>query len=473
MTDLQKVTITQMRSNGMSFGQISAATSIPAATIRTFCRRQDIKVETTANIGGFIACKCCGRNTVDSLTTVRKLKDRGIEVYFEKENIWTLDSKGELLITIMSSLAQEESRSISENTTWGKRKSFADGKASVAYSRFLGYDEGFKINEEQAKTVRLIYKLYLSVLSITAIVKRLEQLGRKTASGGKSWCISSVRGVLTNEKYMGDALLQKSYTVDFLNKKRIVNKGEVQQYYVEDHHQGIVTKDEFEAVQAEMSRRSGKNYSGVSIFSSKIVCGDCGGFYGSKVWHSTDKYRRVIWRCNRKYKKGEKKCRTGHLTEDEIKAAFVKTVNKLSKEKDEVLSNMEVLMETISDVAVLETEKIVLEAELAVLVEKTKGIIAENAHTAQDQQEYENRYNSLASQYDAKKARYDELEEQIADANASGQRISGFISHLKNLDGSLEAFDEELWGGMVENMTVRAKEGIEVTFKGGATVKVG
>lgn len=117
------------------------------------------------------------RNTVDSLTTIRKLKEKGIEVYFEKENIWTLDAKGELMITIMSSLAQEESRSISENTTWGKRKQFADGKGSVGYSWFLGYDKDFKVNEEQADTVRLIYKLFISGLSMYAITKELMSRG--------------------------------------------------------------------------------------------------------------------------------------------------------------------------------------------------------------------------------------------------------------------------------------------------------
>ncbi|MBQ1291021.1 MAG: recombinase family protein, partial [Lachnospiraceae bacterium] len=147
------------------------------------------------------------RNTVDSLTTVRKLKDKGVEIFFEKENIWTLDSKGELLITIMSSLAQEESRSISENTTWGKRKSFADGKASVAFTHFLGYDKGFDVNEEEADTVRLIYKLFLAGLSLYAITKELERRGCKAPSGGDSWHISTVRSILTNEKYRGDALL--------------------------------------------------------------------------------------------------------------------------------------------------------------------------------------------------------------------------------------------------------------------------
>ena len=240
------------------------------------------------------------RNTVDSLVTVRKLKEKGVEVYFEKENIWTLDSKGELLITIMSSLAQEESRSISENTTWGKRKSFADGTASVAYSNFLGYDRGedgeFVINAAQAKVVEMIYKLFLEGYSPYKIARILTDLEIPTPMKKKKWQQSTIASILTNEKYKGDALLQKNYTADFLTKKRKKNNGEIPQYYVEGHHPAIISPETFELAQAEMlkRRRMDGRYSGVGIFSSKIKCGECGGWYGSKVWHSTDKYRKTV-----------------------------------------------------------------------------------------------------------------------------------------------------------------------------------
>lgn len=220
------------------------------------------------------------RNTVDSLTTVRELKEKGVEIYFEKENIWTLDSKGELLITIMSSLAQEESRSISENTTWGKRKQFADGRASIGFKHFLGYDKGpngeFIINEEQAVTVRYIYKRYLEGFSTYKIACELTEMGVPTPAGKKKWHPSSVMSILKNEKYKGDALLQKTFTKDFLTHQSVVNNGEVPQYYVEGHHEGIVTADQFETVQAEILRREGmQKYSGVGLFSSIIKCGEC------------------------------------------------------------------------------------------------------------------------------------------------------------------------------------------------------
>ena len=242
------------------------------------------------------------RNTVDSLTTVRKLKDHGIEVYFEKENVWTLDSKGELLITIMSSLAQEESRSISENTTWGHRKRFADGKVSVAYRRFLGYDKGpdgkMVVNEKEAPTIRLIYRLYLEGLSTHTIAADLTRRGLNTPGGKTKWNSGTVRSILSNEKYKGDALLQKRYTVNFLTKKTKKNEGEIPQYYVTGDHEAIISPEVFDLVQAEIARRNGgkERYSGISIFSNKIKCGECGSWYGSKVWHSTDKYRRVIYR---------------------------------------------------------------------------------------------------------------------------------------------------------------------------------
>jgi len=169
------------------------------------------------------------RNTVDSLTTVRELKDHGIEVYFEKENIWTLDSKGELLITIMSSLAQEESRSISENVKWGRRKSFADGRVRMPCKYFLGYDQGpdggLVVNPEQAKTVRLIYRLFLDGLSFHTIALELEKRGIKSPQGKDNWSQTTVRSILTNEKYKGDALLQKTYISDFLTKKQKKNEG--------------------------------------------------------------------------------------------------------------------------------------------------------------------------------------------------------------------------------------------------------
>lgn len=198
------------------------------------------------------------RNTVDSLTTIRKLKDYGVEVFFEKENIWTFDGKGELLLTIMSSLAQEESRSISDNITWGQRKCFADGKVNMPFSSFLGYRRGKdgkpEIDPEEAELVRLIYRLFMGGKTITGIATYLTQQGIPTPRKKPRWRDSTVESILTNERYKGDALLQKQFTVDFINKKMKNNEGEVPQYYVTDSHPAIIDRTEWELVQAEMAR---------------------------------------------------------------------------------------------------------------------------------------------------------------------------------------------------------------------------
>ena len=255
------------------------------------------------------------RNTVDTLTTVRRLKERNVEVYFEKENINTLDSKGELLITIMNSLAQEESRSISENVTWGKRKRFADGQVMLAYSRFLGYEKGqdgiLRIVEKVAGVVRRIYKLFLEGQTPLSIAKILTAEKIPTPAGKEKWPTTTVKSILQNEKYKGSALLQKTYTVDFLTKKTRRNNGEIPQYYIEHSHPAIVSPEVFNLVQQEFERRSktGGYQSSQSCFSNRLICGDCGGAYGSKVWHSASKYKRTIWQCNAKFK-NEQLCST-------------------------------------------------------------------------------------------------------------------------------------------------------------------
>lgn len=172
------------------------------------------------------------RNTVDSLSTIRKLKEHNVECYFEKENIWTFDSKGELLITIMSSLAQEESRSISENVTWEQRKLFAEGKVTMCCGAFLGYRKGEngqpEIVPEEAEIVRYIYRQFILGLTPYKIAANLTAQGVPTPGGKRKWAINTIKSFLTNEKYKGDALLQKRFTVDFLTKKTKINEGEVQ-----------------------------------------------------------------------------------------------------------------------------------------------------------------------------------------------------------------------------------------------------
>ena len=414
------------------------------------------------------------RNTVDSLQNVRKLKENGVEIYFEKENIWTFDTRGELLITIMSSLAQEESRSISENTTWGKRKQFAEGKTSVGYSAFLGYDKDFKINEEQAQVVKLIYKLFLGGRSFYAITKELEKRGIKSPSGKDKWYISTVRSILTNEKYRGDALIQKEYTADFLDKTRRKNTGEIPQYYVEEHHEAIIPPDLFDFVQSEIKRReqNGK-HSGVSIFANKIKCGCCGGWYGAKVWHSTDKYRRVIYRCNKKYAHKEKPCSTRHLTEEEIKWIFVKALNSLVEVKEKVIVELQSLIDDVCQTVELTEERDKVEQELGILAEQLETLIRENARVAQDQTAYLKQENEIRARYVEKQGHLARLDEQIAERESKRKTLETMIQVVCGINGELVEFDEELWGGLLDHIVVKEDGAVVVVFKGGIEIGVG
>ena len=412
------------------------------------------------------------RNTVDSLTTVRKLKDKGIEIYFEKENIWTLDAKGELLITIMSSLAQEESRSISENVTWGHRKRFADGKVSVPFKHFLGYDRGadgnLVINKEQARTVKLIYRLYINGYTFHSIAKELMSKGILSPGGCEKWRANTVRSILMNEKYKGDALLQKKFTVDFLTKESKKNEGEVPQYYVQHNHEAIIPPQVFDWVQEEIkNRRKAKTrYSGISIFSSKIQCGQCGSWFGSKVWHSTDKYRRKIYQCNNKE---QCHCSTPHLTEKEIEQICVKALNQLIENKDTILSNIELLKQQADQSETLEQERATLDMKLGLLSTQIQQTITENAHVAQNQSEYEIKYNELVSKYEVTKEKYDQVNLKIQHNKAHKQQIDQFIKNLQKRE-FIEKFDENLWCSLSNRIIVYSKDSIHVIFKDGTEI---
>ena len=417
------------------------------------------------------------RNTVDSLTTVRKLKDAGVEVYFEKENIWTLDSKGELLITIMSSLAQEESRSISENVTWGQRKRFADGKVSIPYSQFLGYRKGAdglpEIVPEQAEIVRSIYRMCIEGMSTNAIANRLTQQGVPTPSGKQVWQRSTVESILRNEKYKGAALLQKKFTVDFLQKKMKVNEGEVPQYYVEHSHEAIIAPEEWERVQLELARRrhSPRRTICSSPFAGKIVCGDCGEIFGAKVWHSNSKYRRTIWRCNAKYESGDT-CNTPHLYEDDLKQHFITALSQLLTDRTALLEDNKLILNELLDTAALDTECDRLLQELEVVAGMIQQMINENATKAADQAAYAERYNSLVDRYEKLQAKYDALQQQKERRQIQAEAIENCVEALEELDLLEITFTDALWNTVVDHVTVHADKRLVFHCKNGSEVEV-
>lgn len=415
------------------------------------------------------------RNTVASLVTVRKLKEHHVEIYFEKENIYTFDSKGELLITIMSSLAQEESRSISENVTWGQRKRFSDGKVSMPYKHFLGYERGKDgvpvINENEAEVVRLIYKMFLQGKTGNGICKQLDSMNIPTPSGKSKWNRSTVMSILQNEKYKGDALLQKKFTTDFLTQKQKVNEGEVPQYYVEDSHPAIINDIDFDMVQAEIVRRQvlGYSYSGTSIFASKLICGDCGGFYGQKVWHSNDAYRKVILRCNAKFK-GTIKCRTPTLSTEIIKEKYLAALNRLIGSRQQIIESCKEMCSIVADCTELNAEIDSLNEEINVISEMVGQCIKNNASMKQSQEEYSNRYNRLVK-------RYEQVTEQLnnatADRNTRIQKrreINIFIDSLKKQPLAIETWDDELWILFLDTATVHSDGRITFRFKNGTEI---
>lgn len=414
------------------------------------------------------------RNTVDSLSTVRKLKEKGVEVYFEKENIFTFDSKGELLITIMSSLAQEESRSISENVTWGQRKRFADGKVSIAYSAFLGYKKGengeLEIVQEEAETVRTIYRMFMQGKTPYAIAKFLTAQGVPTPTGKAEWRHRTVENILTNEKYKGDARLQKAYTVDFLSKKRKKNEGEVPQFYVEGSHDAIISSEEWQLVQLEMGRRSEAGRSSCcSPFSAKLKCGDCGAYFGSKVWHSNSKYKRTIWQCNAKFK-GESKCSTPHLYEQRIQELFLEALSTLMENRDAIIDDCREVMHILGDCTAIDRETEEVGSEIEVITGLIQKLVDENATRKMDQHDYRKRYDGYVNRYAALESRLDSLKKEREAREFKHSIFSGFLFELGEIHELPLAFSDRLFRQMVDFATVHSDGRVVFTFRNGTEI---
>lgn len=418
------------------------------------------------------------RNTVDSLTTVRKLKEKGIEVYFEKENIYTLDAKGELLITIMSSLAQEESRSISQNTTWGQRKRFADGKMSLAYSNFLGYRRGaelgdMEIVEEEAVIVRRIYSEFLAGKTPYDIAKHLTEDGIPTPMGKTKWHTTVIESILKNEKYKGDALLQKTVTTDFLTHTHKRNEGEAPQFYVEKNHPAIVRPEVFEMVQEEFRRRkaAGGRMQSVSIFSGRIVCEDCGGFYGRKVWHSTSKkYRAYHWHCNNKFQK-RCSCQTPTLKEESIEQAFLSAINSLIKKKKEIRENYALCLDAITDDSAYVARLDEINAECCRLQEETKSLLtAAGRKNGGGLSEINRQYEDYLAKFEGLQKEKSELSTQISKCAAKRVQVSSFLEELQKYDGPLKEFDPLIWQATLNHAVVHKNCTITFVFRDGTEV---
>lgn len=421
------------------------------------------------------------RNTVDSLTITRKLKSVGVEVYFEKENISSMDAQAELIFTIMSSVAQEESRSISENVRWGHQRSMEAGKIHLPWGHFLGYKKGVnglpEIVEEEAVIIRTMYRRFLNGETLKGIADSLTRQGIKTPTGKNLWSAETVRHIRTNEKYKGDARLQKTYTVDFLTKEVRVNNGERKQWYIQDSHDAIVSPETYELVQKELARRTGRHgrfYD--SPFTRKIICGDCGAYYGHRVWHSNEPCRKNIWLCNDKYENGST-CRPPKVTDEEIMQTFLISVNRLPKDRCSYCDEYErEFLPLIGDTSELEEEHGVLTEELNDQIAQIERMVLENAQKAQNQAVYSEKFNSMSKSVEQKKAMIRELEQQISEAMAKKENARIYLEGLRSTEsGSLiTRFDIRLWHALVEYAKVMPDKTIIFHFRNGneETVKL-
>ena len=416
------------------------------------------------------------RNTLDTITYVRKLKAAGVEIFFEKENLWTFDDKTEFLLTIMASIAQEESRSISQNITLGKRWAMKEGKVSFAYKRFLGYkkvDGKIVVDEEQAELVRLIYSMFLKEgKTCSGIAEWLKARGIKTPSGkSANWTKNTVYSILTNEKYKGDALLQKKYTTDYLEHRLEKNNGQLPQYYVENSHPAIIDRDEWEMVQVEIYRRSqlGAAYSG-AIFVSKLVCGDCGHPYGKKVWHSTDKYAKVVYRCNDKYAKTHDRCLTPALTEEDIKNKFIQAYNILMADRERIERDILEVIDLLSNTDELDVEIALLQGKIDLISDMVSQLVKENARTVQDQEEYARRYEELTKEYDEIKEKLDKTSKERAYKHGKSIKMHACLETIKMREDYLQEWSDEVWVLMIDKATVNRDKTITFQFISGQEI---
>lgn len=459
------------------------------------------------------------RNTVDSLNNIRKLRDMGIPVFFEKENINTMDARGEVLITIMSSLAQQESDSISRNVRIGIQYHMQQGKRNFNANRLIGYTTDsatgeVSISKEGAKLVRRIYREYLSGYTTGMIAVRLTAEHIPTARGKEEWCAHAVESILKNEKYCGDFLMQKYYVKDFLSHKVVKNTGQFPQYFVENDHEPVVPKEVYLQVQGEMQRRSTmktervKTHGGCMMaLSGKICCGLC----GAKMKRFTSQYTGVTdWRCReRDYERKARgveshtKCRCRNVPESEVKAAIVEAFNRIPGERDSLLmqqgalrdgemkridqsllslrkqkerldGRMEALEESANETA--GSERTFLAGEIGRLVQEEESLVLERAEAANREVRTRMLLELADLMRDAGKGEAGKADEELPDACTDYDDFfrrtrytpeEGVIS----ADGKIMAYSDDMVVRFIDKVTV-TDDGYKVLFRTGLEITV-
>ena len=427
------------------------------------CRTGSIDYVLTKSVSRF------ARNTVDCLSIVRELISYGIPIYFEKENLDTRSMESELILSIISGMAQDESESLSKNVKIGIQYRFQHGKVMVNARNFLGYDKDEEgrliINPKEAEIVKRIFREYLEGASCKKIAKGLESDGIKTSRGNTKWHDSGVRLILENEKYMGDALLQKTCTVDFLNKKRVKNTGMQPQYYVEDDHEPIIPKEMFLMVQEEMARRSSERdmngrrqgFSANHAFSHMVTCECCGEHFRRLHWNNRGK-KTIVWRCKTRLD-DRTRCMARTVSEDELQQGFIDAVNEMLGISDEYLKKLKSNLKTAISLANPQSAE--------ALAERMRQLQQELI----DRTESGTNYDDLAEEI----LRLRELQEQKGMDDAAQKehtkRIKELQKFIRSQSSEITEFDETLVRKLLEKVTVYS-EYLEIRFKSGVEVVV-
>lgn len=446
------------------------------------CKQKKIDIVLTKSISRF------ARNTVDCLNYIRALRELGIAVIFEKENINTLEADSEILITMLGAFAQAESESISANVRWGKRQAMREGKTIIQYNRLYAYEKGEdgkpKIIQEQAEVVRSIYDQYLSGASLRMIKDRLEMGQIPNVTGGSQWTITAIRSILTNEKYCGDVLLQKTYISDCISRKVIRNTGQLPMYLVQNHHEGIVERKTFDAVQAEMARRSaGKSPSkknaptGMTSYASKyalserLVCGECGTLYRRCTWSKQGR-KRIVWRCVSRLDYGTKYCHNSPtLDEEPLQKAILAAINSVMSQKGTLIRQITSAMEM--ELAPVPGESMSLadiERRLGELNDQTRELVAESAR-AEDATACTAQLRAVMNEAAVLKEKRALIEEQRQSNAQAVRRIEDAAAAMAQASTHISEWDEALIRQLVDTVKVNSAEKITVFLRGGVQVE--
>lgn len=429
------------------------------------CKAGNIDMIITKSISRF------ARNTIDCLKYIRQLKALNIAVFFEKENINTMDSKGEVLLTIMASLAQQESESLSQNVKLGIQFRYQQGIVQVNHNRFLGYtkdaDKHLVIVPEEAEIVKRIYREYLDGANYKEISSGLEADGILTAAGNPRWHSSTLKKILTNEKYMGDALLQKTYTVDCLSKKRVANDGTVPQYYVNNDHDAIIPRELFIRVQEEMKRRvnirqgmEGKKrvYSSKYALSSIVFCGLCNDLFRRTHWNNHGK-KQIVWRCVTRLDAPGVECPARTMSEIQLQNLVLEAINKVLGGKQRAIKVLETnILQVLGNAHIEELERIRKQ------IEKQQTLLVKMTAASEDYSKVVDKIYAL--QNEQKQAMSDSV-----NYKAQVARTEEMIEYLNSQPKRVTAYDEHLVRKLIEKITVY-EDHLDFLFKSGIQIEI-